>query len=257
MVDVSVLLPTFNRPKWLVEAVDSVLSQEGCSFELLILDNGSGAETEAVMDGITDPRVKKFKAKTNGQFGLHWSYLAEQASGKYLAPFTDDDRMLPGNISAKVAALRESGNPLVYSQAACMDENGADLGKAIGEGVTAFSDLFIVNSIPIVSCVFRSDFASFLNQPFTVLNDWAALLEMAWYGDFLYLPEATVKLRLHKLSDSSRNGVSEHLFLSDQLAIWKKWLREGYTPSEHQWDCMHSAWLLMADAQFGAIRGLA
>ena len=40
-IDISVVIPVYNAEETLVRTVDSVLLQEGCSFEVILVDDGS------------------------------------------------------------------------------------------------------------------------------------------------------------------------------------------------------------------------
>jgi len=53
---ISVCLITYNREKYLKEAMDSVLSQSFSDWELIIVDNGS---TDNSVDGIIKPYISK------------------------------------------------------------------------------------------------------------------------------------------------------------------------------------------------------
>lgn len=51
---VSVVIPVFNRPAMVVEAVDSVLDQEGVEVEVIVVDDGSTDDTPEVVDRLAE-----------------------------------------------------------------------------------------------------------------------------------------------------------------------------------------------------------
>jgi glycosyltransferase involved in cell wall biosynthesis len=55
---ISIIMPTFNRLQFLRPAVDSVFAQTFTDWELIIADDGSGAETRDYLQGLGDPRVR-------------------------------------------------------------------------------------------------------------------------------------------------------------------------------------------------------
>ena len=50
MPQVTVILPTWNRAKWLKKSVESVLSQTFQDFELIVVDDASTDSTEEVLE---------------------------------------------------------------------------------------------------------------------------------------------------------------------------------------------------------------
>ena len=64
---VSILLPTYNRAHLLPRAVDSVLGQTYPNWELLIWNDGSTDETEAVLHGLNDVRIRCFSDRNRGK----------------------------------------------------------------------------------------------------------------------------------------------------------------------------------------------
>ena len=62
---VSVIVPTFNRSRYLPAALDSVFAQTFTDFELIVVDDGSTDETAAMLGGISDRRLRVVRHDTN------------------------------------------------------------------------------------------------------------------------------------------------------------------------------------------------
>src|SRR5438552_18501845 len=64
---ISIGLPTYNRSATLAKAIESVLSQDYRNIELLISDNASTDDTEAICLKVArqDKRVKYLRQQTN------------------------------------------------------------------------------------------------------------------------------------------------------------------------------------------------
>src|SRR5262249_2720831 len=89
-VPVSVVLPTFNRAHLLEGAIRSVLGQTHGDLELIIVDDGSSDETEALVTSIADKRIRYLKqAKNRGQSAARNAGIA--ASRFSLIAFQDSD----------------------------------------------------------------------------------------------------------------------------------------------------------------------
>jgi glycosyltransferase involved in cell wall biosynthesis len=89
----TVLLPTYNRAASLPRAIDSVLEQTRRDLELLISDNASADETEAVCRGYAerDQRVRYYRQEVNlGPIG-NFNWLLAQASTEFVLMLADDD----------------------------------------------------------------------------------------------------------------------------------------------------------------------
>jgi len=62
---VSVVLPTFNRGYCLERAIRSVLGQTYPDWELIVVDDGSTDDTQAVLESFKDPRIRVFRHSVN------------------------------------------------------------------------------------------------------------------------------------------------------------------------------------------------
>ena len=91
----SVIINTYNRSKVLPRAVRSVLDQQGATFELIVVDDGSTDDTQSVLGAISDPRLGVIRRANGGLCAARNTGLG-RASGDFVVFLDDDDVALPG-----------------------------------------------------------------------------------------------------------------------------------------------------------------
>jgi len=265
MSKVSVIFPTYNRSKWLCEAIDSVLAQKGVELELMVLDHGSGPKTQVALDRYNDPRLQKFRYEFNRHPSQRcpWTFMSEQATGDYIVFFSDDDIMLPGCLSRKTEMLdSHPEHGFVFSSVDLIDAKGVSGGvSAMGHPNNAdmfnaapFNELFVGNRICMPSVMFRREYVPiFEHLPFCVLNDWAFWLEIAHVSKGLFIKDATIKYRIHNNSDSKIDGVIKGEFYRNYIAIWQHWISRGHVPTDSDKKIMRSKLQALATQQFDGL----
>ncbi|MGE5466087.1 MAG: glycosyltransferase family 2 protein [Ignavibacteria bacterium] len=110
---VSIVMPTYNRGHCIDRAIASVLDQDFPHWELIIVDNHSTDDTEAVVARFPDPRIRVLKIHNNGVIAASRNMGIRDAGGKYVAFLDSDDWWVGEKLSASVAAL-ELGADVVY-----------------------------------------------------------------------------------------------------------------------------------------------
>jgi glycosyltransferase involved in cell wall biosynthesis len=107
---VTTIIPVFNRPLLLVEAVESVLAQTHRPIEIIIVDDGSTDGTPAVADGLAEqnPGLVRVIHTANGGPGRAREAGRLAARGDYIQHLDSDDILLPGKLAMQVAALEAS-----------------------------------------------------------------------------------------------------------------------------------------------------
>jgi glycosyltransferase involved in cell wall biosynthesis len=106
---VSIILPTYNRASFLPQAFEAIWSQTYTDWELIVVDDGSTDDTQAVLDPIASgfSRPLRIIRQTNqGAYGARNTGL-DHARGRYVAFYDSDDCWLPHHLSECVAALEE------------------------------------------------------------------------------------------------------------------------------------------------------
>jgi GT2 family glycosyltransferase len=106
-VDISVVIPTFQRPRLLAEALESVLSQGGATIDVLVVDDGPGREGEPVVSGLRDPRVRyvPMDTPTGGNPSRVRNAGWRLTEGRLLHFLDDDDRVEPDAYREVLAAF--------------------------------------------------------------------------------------------------------------------------------------------------------
>lgn len=106
-LDVSVIIPTFNRLSLLPSALESVFLQDPAPREIIVVDDGSEDGTSEWLRDIARDGLLAVRQERAGP-GPARNRGARLAGGKYLAFLDSDDRWLPGKLAAQVRFLKEN-----------------------------------------------------------------------------------------------------------------------------------------------------
>ncbi|MFC1656806.1 glycosyltransferase [Patescibacteria group bacterium] len=126
---VSVVLPTYNRVKYLQLAIESVLSQSMTDFELIIINDGSTDLTEKLVNKYKDKRIIYVRQSNKGEYpatnlGLRTS------EGKFVTWIHSDDLWPKNTLEIRTKELQRSPRiDFVHGDIENIDENGKNLGK--------------------------------------------------------------------------------------------------------------------------------
>jgi glycosyltransferase involved in cell wall biosynthesis len=104
---VSIIVPTFNRLKYLRAAIDSVFEQTFQDWELIIADDGSDGETLDYLRELEHrPRVKLIRLAHSGNPPAVRNAALRAAKGEYIAFLDSDDVWMGAKLEAQLASLR-------------------------------------------------------------------------------------------------------------------------------------------------------
>ncbi|GHF71813.1 hypothetical protein GCM10017056_48370 [Seohaeicola zhoushanensis] len=117
----SCIMTTFNDGAIMRQSVMSVLNQTHTDLELLIVDDGSGPETQAILEEFDDPRLSILPQANDGlssarNRGLH------HAKGDYICFLDADDIRAPWAFAEVARVIAESGAELILVRGAYSSE---------------------------------------------------------------------------------------------------------------------------------------
>ncbi len=89
---VSVIMPTFKQARFLRRAIDSLLTQSLTDWELIVVDDGSPDDTQAILAPfLDDPRIRGIRFDTNQGLGRALNAGLDASSGALIAYLPSDD----------------------------------------------------------------------------------------------------------------------------------------------------------------------
>lgn len=109
---VTIGVPTRNRAGLLRQTLDTLLAQDYPNFELVVSDNASTDETQAVCRALAerDPRVRYERSDVDRGLIGNFNRVIELARGEYIVIAGDDDLYEANFLSALVPALDRDPN---------------------------------------------------------------------------------------------------------------------------------------------------
>jgi len=201
---ISVILPTFNREIFLPRAISSVLNQTYKNLELIIVDDGSTDNTEAIVKDYSDTRIRYYKQILNKGGSAARNVGIKLAGGELIAFQDSDDEWLPEKIERQVRKFSEvsddvgiiyCGYESVFERTnevvskSIPDEKG-DVHKRMFLGCITGTLTVIVRA----SC-FRK--AGLFDEKMQSCHDWDMWIRVAKYYKFDYVPEILAKAYIH------------------------------------------------------------
>jgi len=124
----SVLIPCYNRPEYVSQAVASVLTNTETDFELIVSDNCSPRQTEiikALEPFATDPRLTLVTQQENLGEARNRHFLMQRSRGTYHIILADDDLLAPEALATlRTTITRQPGFDLYFFGYSVIDEDG-------------------------------------------------------------------------------------------------------------------------------------
>ncbi len=124
---VTIGLPIYNGQNYLAQTMDSILAQTYRDFEIIISDNASTDQTEAICReyAARDARVHYYRNEANIGASANYNRVFELGQGAYFKWAAHDDLLAPTYLERCVEVLdRYPDVVLAYTQAKAIDDKG-------------------------------------------------------------------------------------------------------------------------------------
>ena len=228
---VSVILPTYNRPEKLVEAIKSVLEQSYQNFEIIVI-NDAGADVENIISFLNQRKnITYMKHSQNRGLAAARNSGIKVARGKYIAYLDDDDIYYPDHIESLVRFLQESDYKVVYTDAYRAHQIKENSRYTVTKRDLPYSfdfdcdRILLENFIPVLcfmhekSCL---DEVGFFDEELSTQEDWDLWVRLSRKYKFAHLPKVTCEFtwREDGTTMTSSQGID---FLKTKKRIYEKY----------------------------------
>ena len=202
---VSVIIPSYNRAEFVVEAVKSAFDQTYSAVEVIVVDDGSTDDTCKRLQPYFN-QIRYIYQLNRGAAGARNTGI-EAAKGKLIAFLDADDLWLPIKLELQVKSFeRNTALGLVHSNVFYFGPNNyrgckTKVAMSAYEG-DCYGELFLRNRITTSSVIVRRDclakvgvFDETIRRAST--EDYDLWIRIARYFEFAYVEEPLVRYRMH------------------------------------------------------------
>lgn len=237
MPKVSIIMTCYNKPEWLEECIESVLSQNYDDWEMLIMDDNSGPEVYQILNKygederihIINSHISENDRYTTARYATLINQAFNMTHGQYITYLVDDDMYYPNRLKTMVEYMdTHPDHQVIYHSLENIDTNSNPGGiraiKGVLDGLTEETQAFNYVDHNMVMHTRRA---------FTDANGWYDVAGV-WGGADAYfwrrLNEAGYKFYPVGTSDVPLGAKRYHHKNVQSLIVAGKFFPEGRNP---------------------------
>lgn len=128
---VSIIMPSYNTANFIAQTLDCVLAQTYTNWELVIVDDCSTDDTDAVVARYQDQRIRYLKNEKNSGAAVSRNRALREAKGRWIAFLDSDDLWTPDKLEKQIRFMTENHCVFSYTNYLEIDEDAKPLGVRV------------------------------------------------------------------------------------------------------------------------------
>ena len=233
---VSVVVTYFELDDCLEETLRSIFAQTYRNLEVIVVNDGSFREADAVLEELERTYPLRVIAQQNSGLGSARNVGIGQSRGRYVLPFDADDLLAPSFVERCVDILLEyTSLAYVTSWSNFIDEDGRVLSEGgyrpLGNSARALDELNVAGSAEAVFDRRVFDLGHVYSRELTSYEDWLHFRELAKTGlEGYVIPEPLLSYRIRPTSMVRTIAVKQHDRLLDEMESRLRLREVEWTP---------------------------
>lgn len=219
-IQVSVIIPTYNRAGYLREAIDSVIAQSYRHVEILVVDDGSTDNTRELVHNYTS-NIRYIYQENKGPSAARNNGI-KNANGHFIAFLDSDDLWHPDKLAKQVAAfiknpslgLLATGYENINTSYEMIKEivlDDSELKHARRKEI--YKNFFATSSVMVKKTCF--DKVGWFNEELHFAEDWEMWIRILKYYSFDYIPDLLMQYRVHPVKITTHS-------IQKNIINWRK-----------------------------------
>lgn len=214
---VSVIMPSYNKERFIKKSIESIISQTYQDWELIIFDDCSSDKSTDIIESMSklDNRIKFQKNRKNIGIAANRNRAIDIAKGEYIALLDADDISLPNRLASEVDYLDSNENIDVvfggYMEINENDEIKETYFTPLKNPKYIKANLLVLDVIPNGSCMYRKSFVDRYNiryrDGYLGMDDYLFWVECSLHGNISGIPELFLYWR-----NTSNNGTNTYKY---------------------------------------------
>ena len=231
---ISIILPTFNGEKYILQTIQSCIQQTFADWELIIVDDGSTDDTPNIIASYiaSDKRIRSVKHPSNKKLPAALNTGFSIAKGHFFTWISDDNIFYQNALQKMLETLNKNPTTdIVYADMDIINDTGQKIGKWPVRDVK----LLGYRGNTIGGCfLYRRNVHESLRgfrEDFFLAEDYHFWLLASENFIFYRIKEPLYGYRQHDLSLTSRNdeiiNKTQEMLKNTITITQKKWLKAG------------------------------
>lgn len=228
---ISIVMPVFNRERYIKSSVESILNQTFSDFEFIIVNDGSTDKTLEILESYKDDRIKIFNNETNRGIVYSRNRGLKETNSELIGMFDSDDIATPDKFQLQYSFLEKNPDiAMVGAGAKWIDEDGKLLTKKWKvdkpnkqiPAILLFRNYFIQSTILVRKKAIPKGLYS---SGFDVVEDYKMWFEISQYHKVANINKYLILYRVHSDNVSSIDTIQYSLhdklyrFIFDKYGI--------------------------------------
>lgn len=233
-VEVSVIIPTYNRGWIIKESIDSVFSQTFDAYELIVVDDGSDDNTSEILDSYGD-KLRIIRQANQGVSAARNRGIIASAA-EFIALLDSDDLWLPEKLDRQMSFFRNNPDAVICQTQEIWIRNGKRVNpckhhkKLSGMIFEPSLNLCLVSPSAVMFKRELMDMVGFFDESFPACEDYDLWLRVSLAYPVYLIDEALIIKRGGHSDQLSRNPMLDKY----RIKAIKKLLNQDILISEQR-----------------------
>ena len=207
-MSVTIIMPSYDSEKFIIESIESVLAQTYSNWELIIVDDCSPDDSNKIITKYVDSdgRIKLIKLQKNSGPAVARNTAIEAASGRYIAFLDSDDVWLPNKLETQINFMHDNDLAFTYSSYRLVGEDNEHLGVFITKDKISYFDILKTCSVGCLTAIYDTKKIGKQYMPLILKRQdyglWLKILKLIGETKGISEPLATYRIRKNSVSSN-------------------------------------------------------